>query len=68
MRLLREAVQLERLRPVGLDPNGRVNVAGMKDDLEHFLATGVVRSRVDIDALVDMQYADHAVRVLGEYR
>ena len=68
MRLLRDAVQLERLRPVGLDPNGRVNVAGMKDDLEHFVVTGVVHNRVDIDALVDMQYADHAVRALGEYR
>jgi hypothetical protein len=32
------------------------------------LATGVARNRVDIDALVDLQYRDHAVRVRGEYR
>jgi len=67
-RLLREAGQLERLRPVGLDPNGRVNVAGMKDDLDYFVAGGIVRNRIDVDALVDLQYADYAVRQLGEYR
>jgi NitT/TauT family transport system substrate-binding protein len=41
LRVLREPGQLELLRPVGLNPNGRVNIAGMKDDLEHFLASGV---------------------------
>ena len=67
-RLLREASQLERLRPVGLDPDGRVNVAGMKDDLNYFVAGGIVRNQIDVDALVDLQYADYAVRQLGEYR
>jgi NitT/TauT family transport system substrate-binding protein len=67
-RLLREAAQFDELRPVGLDPNGRVNVTGMKEDLDYFLARGIVRNRIDIDALVDHQYADRAVLQLGEYR
>jgi NitT/TauT family transport system substrate-binding protein len=67
-RLLRDAAQFDELRPVGLDPNGRVNVTGMKEDLDYFLARGIVRSRIDVDALVDHQYADRAVRQLGEYR
>ena len=40
----------------------------MKDDLDYFVAGGIVRNRIDVDALVDLQYADYAVRQLGEYR
>lgn len=54
--------------PNGNDPNGRVNVASIVDDYKFFRAKGLVQSDVDAEKIVDMSFADAAVKKLGPYR
>ncbi|HZR99809.1 MAG TPA: ABC transporter substrate-binding protein [Chloroflexota bacterium] len=49
----------------GLDPNGVVNVASLKEDQDYYLANGLQQERVDIDKLVDESFARYAVEQLG---
>jgi hypothetical protein len=44
-----------------------VNVESLAYDQEWYLARGVVRERVDINQVVDMQYVEYALSRLGRY-
>ena len=58
----------ERMQMPGFDPNGRVNVASLKDDQDYYLAAGLQERPVDFDRIVDHAFADAAVQALGPYR
>lgn len=58
----------ERTVPVGLHPDGRMNVQGLKDDARWFVEHGYVKTAPDIDRIVDESYVEHAVKVLGAYQ
>jgi NitT/TauT family transport system substrate-binding protein len=51
----------------GLDPNGVVNVAGMKSDMEWFFSRGFLKQQVDVAGVVDTSFAENAVKLLGAY-
>lgn len=53
--------------PVGLSPDGMVNVESLKQDAQWYHKHGYLKQSVDIDKIVDMSYAMHAVSVLGPY-
>lgn len=53
--------------PVGLDPNGRVNIRSLKDDARWFFEHGYLKKRPDLDFIVDFSFAEQAVGVLGPY-
>lgn len=48
------------------DPNAAMNVQSMKDMQQWFVEQGVVQTPANIDATVDMSYADAAVAKLGK--
>jgi NitT/TauT family transport system substrate-binding protein len=52
----------------GLDPNGKLNVQGMEDDMQWFLAEGRMKAPVDIKKIVNTSYVDEALRKLGAYK
>jgi NitT/TauT family transport system substrate-binding protein len=52
----------------GLDPNGGVNVTGMKSDMEWFFSKGFLKQKVDVSEVVDTTFAESAVKLLGPYR
>ena len=52
----------------GLHPNGNLNLAGMEYDAKWWAANGRMKELVDPAKLVDMSYAEHAIRQLGAYR
>lgn len=54
--------------PVGLSPNGALNVQSLKDDAQWYLQQGYLKEMPDIDAIVDQSYAQRAVKILGEYK
>lgn len=58
----------DRMVPVGMDPDGRLNVNGLKAD-QNWYATvdGSVREKVDVDKLVDQSFVNYAVQQLGPY-
>ncbi len=54
--------------PSYMNPNGYVNVETLVGAQDWFGSHGYIPQKVDIPALVDRQFADYAVSVLGEYR
>ncbi len=48
-------------------PDGRINIASMLDMQDWYIKNGYVHARFPAERLVDMSYADAAVRKLGPY-
>jgi NitT/TauT family transport system substrate-binding protein len=51
----------------GLDPNGKINAAGMTNDMRWFLSKGYLKKEVDVSKVIDASFAEDAVRKLGNY-
>jgi NitT/TauT family transport system substrate-binding protein len=59
----------EKMIPAGLDPDGRLNVQSIRDDLETFGRLDCITSDVaDIGRVVDESFVQHAMSVLGPYQ
>lgn len=54
--------------PVGLHPDGDVNVDALKDDMSFYVDAGLVEEPPDLDEAVDMSFIEHAVEVLGPFQ
>jgi NitT/TauT family transport system substrate-binding protein len=52
----------------GLDPNGKLNAAGMQEDVKWWAANGRMKEPVEVSRLIDTSYTDYAVKQLGPYR
>ncbi|HYH22903.1 MAG TPA: ABC transporter substrate-binding protein [Azospirillum sp.] len=61
-----EALFRKMLMP-GIDPNGRVNVKSLQDDMAFYQRHGFLENPVDLDKLVDTSFVEAAVKQLGEY-
>ena len=53
--------------PVGLSPDGMVNVDSLKNDAGWYHSRGYLKKKPNLDDIVDLSYAKHAVNVLGPY-
>lgn len=51
----------------GCDPDGRINVASLRKDLEFFKSRGYVEGKVTVDDVVDSSFVEKAVAKLGAY-
>lgn len=56
------------ITPTGMNPDGRVNVQSLADDLAFYKEQGLITGDVKIDALVDHSFVDTVVKELGPYR
>ena len=45
-----------------------VNVLSLKQDAQWYHEKGYVKKLPDVDKIVDLSYARHAVKVLGPYK
>lgn len=59
---------LREIVPTGCNPDGRLNVASLRDDLAFFKAHGFIEGSVTTDASVDTSFAAEARRSLGPYK
>ncbi|HEY7060405.1 MAG TPA: ABC transporter substrate-binding protein [Chloroflexota bacterium] len=66
--LVKDRALYDRIVMPGLNPNGVVNTDSLAADQEFFLSTGDQQQRVPMDQIVDPQFADYAVQVLGRYQ
>ncbi len=58
----------DKLVPAGLDPDGRLNVQGIRDDLALFERLGCTTGEVaDVSQVVDESFVNYALSVLGPY-
>jgi NitT/TauT family transport system substrate-binding protein len=51
-----------------VDPDGKMNVASLADDLAFFKQQGLIQAQVDVAAAIDGDFQAAAVRALGSYR
>ena len=54
--------------PVGLNPDGYANAAGLANDIQTLTSLGFVTQPVDVAAVVDNSYVDYALQQLGRYQ
>jgi ABC-type nitrate/sulfonate/bicarbonate transport system substrate-binding protein len=59
----------DRITPAGLDPDGRMNVQGVRDDIAFYARLGCITGEIaDVGQVVDEYFIDYAVSVLGPYQ
>jgi NitT/TauT family transport system substrate-binding protein len=66
--LVRDPALLPKLRPVGFDPDGRVNAKSLDEDQDIYLRQGHQNERINMAQVIDNTFVDQAVRVLGPYQ
>jgi len=54
--------------PAGLDPNQRVSMDFLDDLQKFFVSQNFLRSTIDVKKVVDLSFADAAVKDLGPYK
>jgi len=56
------------ITPSAIDPDGRLNVASMRKDLQFFKDQGLIEGKVEVEDVIDTSFVDEAVKELGRYR
>ena len=64
---IKEPAIYRSIAPQGVDPNGRLNVAGLQKDLDFYRTQGWIEGDVSAKQAVDLRMAEAAVRELGPY-
>lgn len=63
-----KAETYRKVTPTGVNPDGKVNVQSLEHDLAFYTDQGLVKQQIKVDKLVDMSFAQAAVKSLGPYR
>ena len=65
---VKDVALYDKMVPAGLDPDGRLNVQGIRDDLALYVQEGCASGQVaDVDRVVDESFVQYALSVLGPY-
>ena len=59
---------LRAITPTGMDPDGRVNMESLQKDFDFYASQGLIKGKVDMKKVVDMSFADAAVKELGPFK
>ncbi|MBL7687697.1 MAG: ABC transporter substrate-binding protein, partial [Bdellovibrionaceae bacterium] len=62
---LKDKELYSKMTPSGLDQDGRLNIASLKQDAEYYLNQGYIKSAPAWEAIVDNRFVEEAVRTLG---
>jgi NitT/TauT family transport system substrate-binding protein len=66
---IKDPVLLRQITPAAVNPDGRVNLTGLKMDLAFYREQGLVQDpNITVEKIVDMSFADAVVQELGPYR
>ena len=66
---IKDAAMLHRIIPSAVNPDGEVNIAGLRHDLAFFRELGLIESKdVSADGVVDGSFVKGALGKLGPYR
>ena len=56
---------IRRTVPVAVDPNGRLNLASMRDDLAFYQSQGFIEGPITVDQVVDTSLSAEATKTIG---
>jgi hypothetical protein len=59
---------VDAMAPVGLHPDGRINLESLIEDQQFYVEKGTVPAPIDLRQIVDDSYVESALAVLGPYR
>jgi NitT/TauT family transport system substrate-binding protein len=65
---IKDAETFATMTAFAVNPDGQVNTASLKNDLDFFKQRALVDGKVSVDRVIDHSFAEEAVRVLGPYR
>ncbi|MDI4232600.1 ABC transporter substrate-binding protein [Bradyrhizobium sp. Arg237L] len=65
---LKDPDLFQKMVPNGIDPDGKVNVKSMADDLKFFADNGYLERPAKVEDVVDSSFAEKAVQKLGSYK
>jgi NitT/TauT family transport system substrate-binding protein len=65
---IKDAETFATMTAFAVNPDGRVNMATLQNDLEFFKQRHLVDGKVAVDQVIDHSFAEAAVRALGPYR
>jgi NitT/TauT family transport system substrate-binding protein len=65
---IKDAATFAGMTAFAVNPDGQVNTASLKNDLDFFKQRALVDGKVSVDQVIDHSFADEAVRVLGPYK
>ncbi|MGD0025372.1 MAG: ABC transporter substrate-binding protein [Xanthobacteraceae bacterium] len=65
---IKDAAIYKSITPTGMNPDGRVNVQSLADDLQFYREQGLIKGDVKLDQLVDQSFVDAVLKELGPYR
>jgi len=66
--VIKEAALYDKMLPTGLNPNGYVRTKGILMDLAWYKENNLLKSDIQFNDAVDNQYADFAIKILGQYK
>jgi NitT/TauT family transport system substrate-binding protein len=65
---LKDPALYDKIVSSSMDPNGRLSVNTLVEAQDWYAAHGYIPQKIDVPTLIDYQFVDYAVSVLGEYR
>ncbi|WP_247295465.1 ABC transporter substrate-binding protein [Bradyrhizobium sp. 179] len=65
---LKDSDLFRKMVPNGIDPDGKVNVKSMAEDLKFFSDSGYLERPGRVEDVVDASFAEKAVQTLGPYK
>lgn len=54
-----------KMVPNGIDPDGRLNLASMRKDLEFYRKQGYIEKPMELESAVDLTFVEAALEILG---
>lgn len=65
---VKDPALIRKMTANGCNPDGRVNEASLRTDLQFFREAGYLQGTVGVEQLVDHSFVDAALKVLGPYK
>ncbi|MDB5593053.1 MAG: transporter substrate-binding protein [Hyphomicrobiales bacterium] len=65
---LKDADLLKQMIPNGVDPDGKVDMASLENDLKFYRDQGYLEHPITAETVLDRTFAEKAVSVLGPYK
>jgi NitT/TauT family transport system substrate-binding protein len=66
---IKDPVLLQQITPAAVNPDGRLNLAGMRIDLDFYKSEGMVQDpKMTVERIVDMSFVEAVVKELGPYK
>lgn len=65
---IKDPAVFRAITPNGVDPDGRVNIKSLQQDLDVWRSMGLINGPISVAQVVDTSFIDAAIKKLGPYR